>query len=74
MRDTSNVDNHDDGEHSKEIQKIISPDMGSVQRWGLPLLMAVIVVCLLLLFFLRIPVAGAHDGSQRLIFLLIQSL
>lgn len=63
-----------DDEHSEEIQKILSSDMGNVQRWGIPLLLAVTVVCAMLLHFIKIPIADSPKGSMRLIVLLIHSL
>ncbi len=60
--------------HTEEIRKIISSDMGNVQRWGLPLLFVVVILCFMLLYLIRIPVGDNIRGSVRLIVLLMQVL
>ncbi len=68
---SKNVDN---SEHTEEIRKIISSDMGNVQRWGLPLILLVVILCFLLLYLIKIPVGDHSKDSVRLIVLLMQAL
>lgn len=41
--------------HPEEIEEILSPDMGSVQKWGLPIMLVILAGVVGMLCFLKLP-------------------